>query len=72
VAELGYVAGRELESDLDAIELGGRVTVAVEVAVGKLGVAAPELDWVGGDSLVLPGGVAAMVVVGPVIRWSDQ
>jgi hypothetical protein len=30
------------------------------------------VDWVGGNSLVLPGDVAEMVVAGPVIRWSDQ
>ena len=31
-----------------------------------------DVDWVGGRSLVLPGGVAAMVVAGPVIRWSSK
>jgi hypothetical protein len=38
-----------------------------------LGVSASvDVDWVGGSSLVLPGGVAAMVVAGPVIRWNSK
>lgn len=41
--------------------------------VGPLGVSvSANVDWVGGRSLVLPGGVAAMVVAGPVLRWSAQ
>jgi hypothetical protein len=28
-----------------------------------------SVDWIGGRSLVLPGGAAAMVVAGPVLRW---
>ena len=40
---------------------------------GTLGVSvSATMDWVGGRSLVLPGGVAAMVVAGPVLRWSAQ
>jgi hypothetical protein len=40
---------------------------------GPLGVSvSANVDWVGGRSLVLPGGVAAMVVAGPVLRWSAQ
>lgn len=31
-----------------------------------------NVGWVGGRSSVLPGGVAAMVVVGPVLRWSSK
>jgi hypothetical protein len=31
-----------------------------------------NVDWVGGSSLVLPGGVAAMVVAGPVFRLSSR
>ncbi len=30
------------------------------------------LDWISGRSRVLPGGVAAMVVAGPVVRWSTE
>ena len=38
---------------------------------GPLGVSvSAHVDWVGGSSLVLPGGVALMVVVGPVFRWN--
>jgi hypothetical protein len=40
---------------------------------GRLGVSVnAALDWVGGRSLVLPGGLAAMVVAGPVLRWSPE
>jgi hypothetical protein len=31
-----------------------------------------NVDWIGGKSLVLHGGFAAMVVAGPVLRWSNQ
>jgi hypothetical protein len=31
-----------------------------------------SLEWVGGRSDVLPGGVAAMVVAGPVLRWTTR
>jgi hypothetical protein len=31
-----------------------------------------NIDWVGGRSLVLPGGVAAMVTAGPVLRWISK
>lgn len=31
-----------------------------------------NVDWVGGRSLVLPGGVAVMVVAGPVLRWRSK
>lgn len=28
-----------------------------------------NVDWLGGSSEILPGGLAAMVVAGPVVRW---
>lgn len=31
-----------------------------------------SIEWVGGRSDVLPGGVAAMVVAGPVLRWTTR
>jgi hypothetical protein len=31
-----------------------------------------NIGWVGGRSLVLPGGVVAMVVAGPVFRWNAK
>ncbi|MGK3997937.1 hypothetical protein [Sorangium sp. So ce1024] len=38
---------------------------------GPLGVSvSANVDWVGGSSLVLPGHVSVLVVVGPVLRWS--
>lgn len=37
---------------------------------GPLGVTVSAgLDWIGGSSRVLPGGTAAMIVAGPVLRW---
>ena len=51
---------------------GGHAQVSVYL-VGPLGVSvSATVDWVGGNSLVLPGGVAAMVVAGPAIRWSAE
>jgi hypothetical protein len=38
---------------------------------GPLGVSvSSNVDWIGGRSLVLPGYVSVLVVVGPVLRWS--
>ncbi|WP_437634699.1 hypothetical protein [Sorangium sp. So ce854] len=38
---------------------------------GPLGVSvSANVDWIGGRSLVLPGYVSVLVVVGPVLRWS--
>ncbi len=40
---------------------------------GPLGVSlSANVDWVSGSSLVLRGGVAAMVVAGPVFRWNSK
>jgi hypothetical protein len=40
---------------------------------GPLGVSlSANVDWVSGSSLVLRGGLAAMVVVGPVFRWNSR
>ena len=40
---------------------------------GRLGVSVnATVDWVGGRSMVLPGGVAAMVIAGPVLRWMPE
>jgi hypothetical protein len=51
---------------------GGHAQVNLYVA-GRLGVSVrANVDWVGGQSLVLPGGVAAMLVAGPVLRWSSK
>jgi hypothetical protein len=48
---------------------GGHAQADVYFA-GPLGVSvSADVDWIGGRSLVLPGGVAAMVVAGPVFRW---
>jgi hypothetical protein len=40
---------------------------------GPLGVSlAASADWIAGNNLLLPQGVAAMVVVGPVLRWTAR
>jgi hypothetical protein len=51
---------------------GGHVQAEVYFA-GPLGVSVSgNLDWIGGSSAVLPGGIAAMVVAGPVLRWRGK
>jgi hypothetical protein len=51
---------------------GGHAQADVYFA-GPMGVSvSANLDWIGGSSAVLPGGVAAMVVVGPMLRWSAE
>ena len=51
---------------------GGHAQTDVYVS-GPLGVSvSANVDWVGGRSLVLPGGPAIMVVAGPVLRWSAK
>jgi hypothetical protein len=51
---------------------GGHAQVDVYLT-GPLGVSVSgNVDWVGGNSLVLPGGVAVTVVAGPVFRWRDR
>jgi hypothetical protein len=51
---------------------GGHAQVNVYIAE-PLGVSvSANLDWVGGSSLALPGGVAAMVMIGPVLRWNSK
>jgi hypothetical protein len=48
---------------------GGHAQVNVYL-VGPWGLSVSgNVDWIGGKSLVLPGGLAAMVVAGPVLRW---
>lgn len=40
---------------------------------GPLGVSvSANVDWVGGRSLVLPGGMAVMVAAGPTLRWNTK
>jgi hypothetical protein len=51
---------------------GGHAQVNVYL-YERLGVSvSTTLDWVGGRSLVLPGGLAVMVVAGPVLRWIPE
>lgn len=54
------------------LSLGGRAQVNVYFA-GPFGIAVSgSLEWVGGRSLVLPGGPAATIVAGPVLRWKSE
>jgi len=51
---------------------GGHAQTNVYFA-GPFGVSvSANIAWIGGISLVLPGGVAAMVVAGPAFRWSSE
>jgi hypothetical protein len=64
VCSLTYLCGRVV-----GVAPGGHAQADVYVA-GPLGVSvSASVDWIGGSSAVLPGGVAAMVVAGPVLRW---
>ncbi len=51
----------------------GGHTAATFYFAGPLGVAInAHAAWVGGNSLVLPGGVAVVVVAGPALRWRSE
>jgi hypothetical protein len=51
------------------VAAGGHAQTDVYFA-GPLGVSvSANVNWIGGQSLVLPGGLAFMVVAGPVLRW---
>lgn len=52
--------------------VGGAAHVELYFA-GPVGVAASvSVDWLGGNSIILPGGVAAAALAGPVLRWSGR
>jgi hypothetical protein len=54
------------------LAVGGHFQADVYLAE-PLGVSvSANVDWIGGSSRVLPGGVAAMVVAGPVFRLSSR
>jgi hypothetical protein len=62
-----YLCGRVV-----GVAPGGHAQVEVYFA-GPLGVSVSgNMDWIGGRSAVLQGGIAAMLVAGPVLRWSDK
>jgi hypothetical protein len=51
---------------------GGHAQADVYFA-GPLGISvSASVDWIGGSSRVLPGGVAAMIAAGPVLRWRTK
>ncbi|MEO7330220.1 MAG: hypothetical protein ABI193_16715 [Minicystis sp.] len=63
VAFCGRIAG---------ISPGGYAQATVYLT-GPVGVAlSANLGWVGGESIVLHRGLAAMIVAGPVVRWSSK
>ena len=54
------------------LAVGGHAQTNAYVA-GPLGVSVSvNVDWVGRGRLVLPGYVSAVVVAGPVLRWSEK
>ena len=62
-----YLCGRVV-----GVAPGGHAQVDVYVT-GPLGVSmSANVDWIGGSSAVIPGGVAVMVVAGPVLRWRSK
>jgi hypothetical protein len=64
--------GAKLCGRVAGLSPGGHARVNVYL-FGPLGISVDgNVDWVGGKSLVLPGGVAAMVVAGPVLRWRSK
>ena len=63
------VCGATLCGRLAGFAPGGHAQASVYFA-DPLGVALhANVDWLGGRSRVLSGGVAAMIVAGPVLRW---
>jgi len=53
------------------IGLGGHARVSFYFA-GPLGLALwGGVDWIGGSSVILPGGVVATIAAGPLVRWRN-
>lgn len=51
---------------------GGHAQAQIYMA-GPFGISLrANVDWIGGRSLVLPGGLASMLVIGPVLRWKSK
>ncbi|MFO0761271.1 MAG: hypothetical protein U0359_32630 [Byssovorax sp.] len=64
--------GRALCGRVVGLGPGGQAEVSYYVW-GPFGVSIhADVAWMGGKSSVLPGGVATMVVVGPVLRWRSE
>jgi hypothetical protein len=64
--------GPALCGHVTGLALGAHARITRDIA-GPWGVSViVDVDWIGGKSLVLHGGFAAMVVAGPVLRWSNQ
>jgi hypothetical protein len=64
--------GLTLCGSVVGVAAGGYAQTDVYFA-GPLGVSvSANVDWIGGSSRVLPGGVAVMVVAGPVLRWRSN
>lgn len=66
------VCGATLCGPVIGLAPGAYAQVSMYFA-GPLGVSlSGTVDWLTGRSLVLPAGVVAMVVAGPVVRWSSK
>ncbi len=64
--------GAELCGRVVGLSPGGHAQASLYFA-GPLGISIhADAAWVGGSSLVLPGGLAVMVVAGPVLRWRSE
>lgn len=64
--------GLQLCGRVDGVAIGGHAQTDVYFA-GPLGVSvSANVNWIGGRSQVLPGGLAMMVVAGPVLRWRSR
>lgn len=54
------------------ISAGGHAQLDAYV-LGSFGLSANvNLDWIGGNSVVLPGGLAVTAAAGPIVRWGSK
>lgn len=59
-------------SRVNGISAGGHAQVDAYIA-GAFGLSGSvNVDWIGGNSAVLPGGVVVMAVAGPIVRWGSK
>lgn len=64
--------GAKICGRVGGLAAGGHAQVNAYV-FGRLGVSVnASLDWISGRSGVLPGSLAATIVAGPVLRWSQE
>ncbi len=64
--------GTTLCGHVGGLAAGGHAAVNAYF-FGALGLSvSASVEWIGGRSLILPGNAAAMVVAGPVLRWTTR